>query len=159
MDPCIALDFPLIQGQLRDSSVPVAESQTCDKKVAGSSPGRSGKKILFSRFMFQYWFLYMVSTPPPVLPQQHIKDLGNHIMSQTKWRWLSDEQEKMQEAHALGLATLNKPYKNWPFLSIDPEGAVGNLGRLLRRGKTITTFMTHNWAVIKSKLTHTGTHN
>ena len=44
------------------------ERQTRDRKVAGSSPGRSGGRIYFSRVNFLCWLLFWYHSTP-VLPQ------------------------------------------------------------------------------------------
>ena len=43
---------PTAQGQVRAGIVQWLERRTRDKKVAGSSPGRSGGKVFFSRVTF-----------------------------------------------------------------------------------------------------------
>ena len=57
------------------------ERRTHDWKVAGSNPCWSGGII----FLLQGWLsvltLILVSVPPPVLPQQHIKDPGHSAKS------------------------------------------------------------------------------
>ena len=47
------------------------ERRTCDRKVAGSIPGRSGGSIFFSRVNFLCWFLFGVRSTP-VLRQWHV---------------------------------------------------------------------------------------
>ena len=51
------------------------EHRTHDRKVSSSNPGRSHKRIFFSRVNFECWFLFGVHSAH-VLPQWHIKDTG-----------------------------------------------------------------------------------
>ena len=52
----------------------MVERQTRDRKVSGSSPGRSGGIKLFLQGQLSVLILVLVSVrPPTVLPQYHVK--------------------------------------------------------------------------------------
>ena len=53
---------------------------TCNRKVASSNPGRSGRRIFFFRFNFVCWLLFGVRSTL-VLPQWHGKDPGHSAKS------------------------------------------------------------------------------
>ena len=59
------------------------EHQTHGGKVVSSNPGRSGRRIFFSRVnFFMCWLLFSVQSPHPhLLPQWHIKDPGHSTKS------------------------------------------------------------------------------
>ena len=67
--------YTLLSG--RDSSL--VECRTRDRKVASSSPGRSGGRNFFSRVNFLCWLLFGVVHP--VLPQWHIQHPGHSAKS------------------------------------------------------------------------------
>ena len=52
------------------------ERRSRDRKVASSNPGRSSRRIFFSRVNFVCWLLFGVRSTP-VLPQWHVKDPGH----------------------------------------------------------------------------------
>ena len=54
----------------------MVERQTRGRKVSGLSPDRSGGRIFFSS-QLSVLTLISVSVPPPVLPQQRVKDPGH----------------------------------------------------------------------------------
>ena len=54
----------------------MVERQARGRKVSGSSPDRSGGIIFFSSQLSVLTFI-SVSVPPPVLPQQRVKDPGH----------------------------------------------------------------------------------
>ena len=56
------------------------ERRTRDRKVASSNPGRSGRRIFFSRVNFVCWLLFDVRSTP-VLPQWHVKGPGHSAKS------------------------------------------------------------------------------
>ena len=56
------------------------ECRTHNGKVASSNPGRSGRRIFFSKVNFVCWLLFGVHYTP-VLPQWHIKDPGHSAKS------------------------------------------------------------------------------
>ena len=56
------------------------ECQTHDRKVASLNPGRSNRRIFFSRVNFVCWFLFSVRSTP-VLPQWHVKGPGHSAKS------------------------------------------------------------------------------
>ena len=56
------------------------EHRTHDQKVPGSNPGRSGRRIFFSRVNFVCWLLFGVCSTP-MLPQWHVKDSGHSAKS------------------------------------------------------------------------------
>ena len=58
----------------------VVERRTIDRKVPGSSPGRSGGRIFFSVVNFLCWLLFRYQFHP-MLPQQHVKDPGHSSKS------------------------------------------------------------------------------
>ena len=53
-----------------------SERRTRDRKVATSNPGRSVRRIFFSRADFVCWLLFGVRSTP-VLPQWYVKDPGH----------------------------------------------------------------------------------
>ena len=58
----------------------LVQRQTRSRRIASSSPGRSGGRIFFSRVNFVCWFLFGVRSTP-VLPQWHVKDPGHSAKS------------------------------------------------------------------------------
>ena len=54
----------------------LVEHQICDQKVASLNPGRSGRRIFFSRVNFLRWLLLSVCSTPMLL-QWHLKDPGH----------------------------------------------------------------------------------
>ena len=74
------------------------ECWTCDQKIASSNPGRSSRRIYFSRVNFVCWLLFCIHFTP-VLPQWHVKDSGHSAKSAggrlhlnthtplTQWSW------------------------------------------------------------------------
>ena len=54
----------------------LVEHRTRDRKVAGSIPGRSGGKTLFSRVKF-LCSLLLAARSTPLLLQWHVKDRGH----------------------------------------------------------------------------------
>ena len=61
----------------RDS---LLERRTRYRKVAGSNPGRSSRRIFFFRIKFVCWLLFGVPSTP-VLLQWHVKDPGHSAKS------------------------------------------------------------------------------
>ena len=68
----LALCPQLLSQQWRAWVAQWLERRTRDRKVAGSSPGRSGGRIFFSRVNFYCWLFWYPFHP--VLPQQYLKD-------------------------------------------------------------------------------------
>ena len=58
----------------------LVERPTHYQKVASSNPSRRGGRIFFPRVKIVCW-LFLVSVPPPVLPQWHLKDPGHSVIS------------------------------------------------------------------------------
>ena len=56
------------------------ECWTCDRKVASSNHGWSGRRIFLSRLNFVCWLLFGVCSTP-LAPQWHIKDPGHSAKS------------------------------------------------------------------------------
>ena len=58
----------------------LVELRSRDRKVANTTPGRSGREIFFSRVNTVCWLLFGVRSTP-VLPQWHVKDPGHSTKS------------------------------------------------------------------------------
>ena len=56
------------------------EHRTRDRKVESSNPGRSSKRLFFSRVNSVCWLLFSVHSTP-TLPQWHVKDPGHSANS------------------------------------------------------------------------------